>query len=528
MIPYKVQYVGQDDQRLTALRRDFSGGMNTRQHPSKIGENQAKEITNIDISTIGELNKRPGSVQIGATIGTDPIIQLHDYGRQNYTDQLIAVEDTSIWASESEGNFAELKDDLTASTDIGIVNIKMSGVTPDDVMIFQNNQDNPFMIRKASDGNWTLTDLGSTAGTGSDSPPKSTVMGWYGNRLWVQKNDLLYWADAYASDYSTAFDTVTNSFRVPVGKEMFMAPTRDLGIIVGGQQAIWAIAPSVTPVATDKPQPIITDKGCVSKDAWALIGDDIYFFSQDGLRALKRTVQDKVQMGADYAISYLLKDEFEGLNWAYIDRLNMKYFDNKLFISCPTSSTTFKTWIYYPALNAFSVVDDWKPRCMTIHKISGEDRLYYGSFTTGKVFRGWFGYTDEGTTITNGDGFTSTFIGREEDFQQPFVYKNGGELEVEALVAGGNYEIDVYISKDGQSFNKLGILDLSSATAPVLPIDLPFSLADTYIVREKFHLESLGRWKTIQVKIENEDKNTESIKSYGYSIVTFPEEYENE
>jgi len=184
--------------------------------------------------------------------------------------------------------------------------------------------------------------------------------------------------------------------------------------------------------------------------------------------------------------------------------------------------------VYYPALNAFTMIDDWKPRCMVIHKISGEDRLYYGSFATGKVFRGWFGYTDEGTTITNGNAFTSTFIGREEDFGQPLVYKNGGEIEVEALVAGGDYEIDVYISKDGQSFDKLGILDLSSATAPVLPIDLPFSLADTYIVREKFHLESLGRWKTIQVKIENEDKNTESIKSYGYSIVTFPEEYENE
>jgi len=172
--------------------------------------------------------------------------------------------------------------------------------------------------------------VSSTAGTGSDSPPKSTVMCWYSNRLWVLKNDLLYFSDAYASDYATAFDTVTNAFRLPVGKEMFMAATRDLGIIVGGQQAIWAIAPSVTPAATDKPQPIITDKGCVSKDAWALIGDDIYFFSQDGLRALKRTVQDKVQMGADYALSYLLKDEFEGINWAYIDRLNMKYFEGVL------------------------------------------------------------------------------------------------------------------------------------------------------------------------------------------------------
>jgi len=517
-----------DDPRLSGIRRDFSGGINTRMHASKIGETQAVDLTSWDITTVGELNKRSGSVQIGDAVGTDPIIQIHDYQRQGYTDQLVAMEDTSLWASESEGNFAEVKDDFTASTDIGIINAKMSGVTPDDVMIIQNNEDNAFMARLASDGNWTVTDLGSTAGTGSDSPPQSTVMCWYGNRVWVLKNDLLYFSDAYSSDYATAFDTVTNAYRIPVGKEMFLAPTRDLGIIIGGQQAIWAIAPSAVPSADDRPQPIIIDKGCVSKDAWAFIGDDIYFFSQDGLRALKRTVQDKVQMGADYAVSFLLKDEFENISWAYIDRLNMKYFDNKLFISVPTSSSTFDTWIYYPANNSFAKLTDWKPRCMTVHKISGNDRLYYGSFATGKVFRGWYGYTDEGTSITNGTGFTATLEGREEDFGQPFIYKNGGELEVEALVSGGNYEINVYVAIDGQEFNKLGVLELSSATAPVLPIDLPFSLADTYVVREKFHLDSLGRWKTIQIKIENEDTNTESIKVYGYSIVTFLEEYESQ
>ena len=270
-----------DDQKLSGTRKDFTGGINTRMHPSRISETQAEELTNVDISIPGQLDKRNGSLQIGAAVGTDPIIQLHDYFRQGYSDQLIAFEDTSVWASEGEGDFAEIKNNLTASTDIGIINAKMSGVVPDDVMIVQNDQNNAFMFRKDSAGDWTITDLGNTAGTGSDSPPKSTVMAWYGNRVWVLKDDLLYFSDAYDSDYSTAFDTVTNSFRIPVGDERFLAPTRDLGIIVGGRQAIWAIAPSATPVATDRPQPILTDRGVVSKNAYALIGDDIYFFSQD-------------------------------------------------------------------------------------------------------------------------------------------------------------------------------------------------------------------------------------------------------
>jgi len=526
---YNLSSIGvNDDQRLSGTRKDFTGGINTRMHPSRISETQAEELTNVDISIAGQLDKRNGSVQVGEAVGTDPIIQLHDYFRQGYNDQLIAFEDTSVWASEGEEDFVEIEDALTASTDIGIINAKMSGVVPDDVMIVQNDQDNAHMFHKDSAGDWTITDLGDTAGTGSDSPPKSTVMAWYGNRVWVLKDDLLYFSDAYDSDYSTAFDTVTNSFRIPVGDERFLAPTRDLGIIVGGRQAIWAIAPSATPVATDRPQPILTDRGVVSKNAYALIGDDIYFFSQDGLRALKRTVQDKVQLGADYPISYLLKSEFDNISWAYIDRVSMEYFDNKLFISVPTSSTTFDTWVYSPASNSFSKLTEWSPRCMTTHKISGADRFYYGSYATGKVFRGWYGYTDEGTTITNGSGFTMTLVGREEDFGQPLVHKCGGELEVECLVAGGDYKFTVSVALDGQAFNELGTIDLSSATAPVLPIELPFTLADTYVIRKKFHLESLGRWKTIQIKVVNDDTNTEGIRLYGYSIVTFIDEYESE
>ncbi len=42
---------------------------------------------------------------------------------------------------------------------------------------------------------------------GATSPPITTVMEWYGNRIWCLKNDLLYWSDAYDSDYSTAFNS---------------------------------------------------------------------------------------------------------------------------------------------------------------------------------------------------------------------------------------------------------------------------------------------------------------------------------
>ena len=52
--------------------------------------------------------------------------------------------------------------------------------------------------------------------------------------------------------------------------------------------------------------------------------------------------------------------------------------------------------------------------------------------------------------------------------------------------------------------------------------------SDSYVVREKFHLEPIGRFRTIQIEIINSDKNISPIKVYGYNIISFQEAFENE
>ena len=301
-----ASFQSMDDKPLALVHNDFSGGTNTREHPSRIEENQCEKLENWDTTIVGELVKRYGSSKIGSDLGAVAIEALHNYEIQGETDQLLAYEDTNLSMWNGTGNFSSLKADFTASTDVGIINAKESGLSPDDIVIVQNGEDNAFRVD--TDGN--LQDLGATAGTGSDSPPKSQVMAWYGNRIWVLKNDLFYWSAAYSADYSSAFDTVSDSFRVPVGEERFIATTRDAGMIIGGAQAIWAIAPSAIPAVTDRPQPIITSEGCISKQAWCTGGDDIYWFSQNGLRSLRRTVQDKLQMGATYPLTFPLNSLF--------------------------------------------------------------------------------------------------------------------------------------------------------------------------------------------------------------------------
>lgn len=518
-----ARYAGEDDKPLPLIRRDISGGANSRQHGANIAENQMTVLYNIDIGVPGDSRKRPGSVLIGADNSNDSVIALHDYQRQGYTDNLMSIDGNTLRASEGEAAQTTVKSDFTASlTDYGICSIKESGKTPDDVIIVQNGTDNAVRCHKNAADAWATADLGD----GNTSPPKTTVMCWYGNRLWCLKNDLLYYSDAYDSDYSTSFDRTTNSFRIPVGQERFVVATRDSGMVIAGKNAIWALFPSATPAATDRPQPLLS-MGCVSKKGYAIVNDDIYFFAQDGLRALKRTLQDKLQVGASYPISYRLKTEFETIAWDYIDRLSMVYWDNKLFITVPTSSSAFDTWVYYPATDAFMIIQGWSPRCWATHKISGAERLYYGKHGDGDVYRAWTGYADEGTTATNGTAINYQEEGRKEDFGQPLIKKCGGTIRIKAY-SSGNYDLTISVSADDASYTTLGTMNLTG-NAPALPISLPFSLAGENLVDETFHLDSLGEYYQVRLKIQHNAANgSDDIRVFERTIIAYPVEYQHE
>ena len=522
MTPYnQPRWQGGDDQRLPLERLDLSGGQNTRQQANIIKETQAVELTNMDITIPGQRQKRPGSIKIGDDIGNDDIVLLREFPIQGATDQLLAYHGTKVEKWSGTGNWVELKTDFTvAQTDVSIIAGKESGLIPDDVVIVQNGTDNAFRID--TDGN--EQDLGDT----NTSPPLTTVGAWFRNRFWYLKNDLAYYSDAYDDDYSGAFDRTLNAFRIPVGVERAIVPTRDLGLVFMGVNSIWALNPSSTPAATDKPEVLTEFVGCVSKKGWETVGDDIYFFAQDGLRELRRTVQDKVQTGDSYPISFPLKEQFDAISWGNIGNLTMKYFNNKLFIAVPTGATTYDTWVYYPSYNAFTVMKGVHPTAMETYSVSGEENFYYAGQGNGQVFQGWIGTTDEGATTTTGTAISMIEQGREEDFGQKFIKKVGGEFEVSASAVNGSISLTVSAKVDGGGWIELNTMDLQSDTLPVLPVLLPFDLADDLRVRKKFHLDSLGAYRVIQFKIENAQKNTEEIKIFGTRIVAFPEEYQSE
>ena len=586
-----------DDQPLVYMRRDLSGGVNTRMHGANIGENQATVLYNVDIGTPGQCTKRPGLTLIdtlAATCqglfgfqpngGTNALVAIRGTnvdtwpGTGTFTNRFTALTSTSLpnmvqggkAAGSALGTFTvtiaspavftktghglvagdevyftttgALPTGLTASTKYYVISTglttddfrvsatsggsavntsgsqsgthsvyRFSAFSSGDVLFIGNGTDNWYQMHQ----DYTFADLRNI----NTSPPRSNVGTYYRSRLWVLSNNKLYWSDAFDDDYSTAFDRTSNNFNMPVGAERALIGIRDQGLVCFGAERVYGINPSTSPAATDKPEKLF-DIGCSAGRTVCQVGDDIYWFAPDGVRALFRSQQDKLQTGSSYPLSYPLKSEFESISWNYISGACAIYFDNKYFVSLPVNASTYnnQVWVYYPATKAWMVVTGWNVSAWSKLIVNGEERLYATDSTSGKVYRAWSGFSDNSTAINYQEE------SRKDDLGAPLVSKYGGYLKVKAL-AVGNYDLTVSASPDDQGYITLGTMNLL-ADQPTLPAALPFALADTSIVEQSFPLDELGPWKIIRIKIQHNATNgSDNITVLERNLVTYADEY---
>lgn len=512
-----------DQQPLYIKRENLSGGQNTRLNGGSIGEDELTVAYNLDLSVPGQMDKRPGLTVIGNDSG-GRTLAMSAYYPTGGTPAVYLAETTNVKKWTGSGNWSSaLYSSLTTGLDTQFVQGGESG--ENEILFLQNGTDNPLRINSGD----TFQDLGS----GATSPPKSTIMLWFNNRPWVLKNGFLYYGDAFSTDYSTAF-SASNGFRFSGyggDRGLFSIRSADSttnsSIIVGMQNGIFGLAPSATPAATDRPYVITTQHGMVERKCITQMGDDIAYLAPDGIRSLKRTINDQLQVGVSYPLSYRLKDEFDTINWAQSSKFHMTFWQDKLFFFfvATGSSEINRCWVYWPALDngtgkGWAVITGWAVTATAKFFVNGQENLYGGS-SDGTTYQLWDGYDDNGTAIN------LQIETRDEDFGQPAIYKSGGELEVIAE-AVGSYDITVSASIDGGGYQTLGTMSLASS-APTLPVALPFNLASSTRVSEKFHLDSLGRFRHIKFKFQHNDTNgSDQIRIYAYNATSYPEQYEAE
>lgn len=500
-----------DDKELYFIRKDASGGQNNRVHGSNIGDNQVTVLYNADIGTPFQTSKRPGATllqDLGSDVGTG----LFGFEPDGGTNQLLATEGTNLSSWPGSGTFTNRKSDFTTGLKTKIIKVGQLG--QNDIVLISNGTDNVFAMTQA----YGFTDLGDT----NNSPPKTTVMTYYRNRVFALKSNLLYFSDAFPSSYSTAFDRTTNAFRVPVGTERAVLGLRNLGIIIMGSDQIWGLNPSSTPVATDLPEKIL-DSGCACGDTAIQVGDDVIYLAYDGVRGVFRTQQDKLQSGTSYPLSYVLKEEVASINWTQVSKACAIHFDNKYFLSIAVDSSAYnnEVWVYYPATQGWMIITGWNIAAFAKLKVNGEERLYGIDSNDGSVYRLWFGSSDNGTAINYQEE------GRKEDLGQPLVTKSGGVFKLRAFAAGA-YNISVYVSIDDAEYSLLGTMSLDGGGL-TLPFTLPATLSSATILEEQFHLDSLGPWRQIRFKIQHNALNgNDEIIFYDRVLTTYADEYQSE
>jgi hypothetical protein len=501
-----------DDSPIYKIVKDISGGINNRQQGSIIGDNQVTNLVNADLSVLGESRKRPGTTEHVDLGDNDAGIGLFGFMPVGGTDVLVALHNQKMETIISNGTATERKTNFIAGTKSTI----LSGIENSNDAVFVKVDGNNWF---SFDQSWTESDLGDT----STSPPLSDVAVFFRQRLWVLKDNLLYYSTVAPTDMSAAFNRTTNAFLFDVGTEQAIIPLRTEGLVVMGSDRVQAINPSTTPVASDKVENIL-NIGCVEGKTAVQVGDDILFLAPDGVRALFRSQQDKLQTGNSYPLSFAIKTELEDISWAYINKARAVYFDNKYFLALPTagSTTNNKVWVYFPASNAWAVIDGWNVGAWAKIKYSGgEEELYYIDNADDVVYQAWTGYDDNGSAITY------TEEGRKEDFGKPLLTKTGGEVRIKAL-AVGNYNLDLSVELDDGGYQSLGTMNLSG-DSPELPIALPFNLGSVNIKEEVFHLDEFGPFKQIRLKIEHDDLNgSDEIKIYERTIVTYADQYQSE
>lgn len=504
----------QDDQQLYVVKRDLSGGQNTSQFEQIISDNQAVLLQNILIDTAGSRELRSGQTRIDNSYPASPGTGLSFFGfdPDGGTFELLAIQLTNLSGWPLTGSFSNYKTDFT--TDLQTTIIKAGQAGQNDIVLISNGTDNVFSMYQ----DHTLHNLGNT----NTSPPKTTAMTYYMNRVWTLLNNLASFSDAFPADYSTAFDRTTNAFRVPVGTARAIITTRDQGLIFLGADQIWQLSPSVVPSpTTDFPQKIL-DIGCVSGNTAVQVADDIYFLAPDGVRGLFRTALDKLQTGQSFPLSINLQDEFESINWNKIDLSCAVYFDNKYIISLTVNGASQNNtcWVYYPAYQGWVVYEGWNiSRFAKIRKL-GKELLYGIDSITGQVYQLFSGLTDNGNVIVLDEQ------SRAEDFGQPLVNKFGCEFKVK--VHGGSGTLILYAAPDSSDWIQLGTLD-TGLTTVTFPVTFPVLFGDDNETNGVFHLDDAGIIKFKRCKFRIYCATLSAIIDIlESSAIAFPEPYLSE
>ena len=303
-------------------------------------------------------------------------------------------------------------------------------------------------------------------------------------------------------------------------------PYYDFQIIVFKPSTIYLV--NVDPTASTAAGwsvQLLTDRvGCIAGRSVAFVNKDVYFFANDGIRTVARSVADNFST-VGLPISEGVKDIVARINKNFVSKINGVFHDNRYLLSIPLDASTSCSHIlvYNAIFNCFEGLWDIKASRMVETNFSSgfttnSVKLAFGS-STGQVGH-YLGYVDE-DSLDSDTGYRDYTTGTYTSRLQTKAYDFDDRMSQKAL---SHYEFEFYFSGSTNATISMRrdtdsndvILDASVDTAGVggltLPLTLPATLSAKVVKRKADSLRGYGKARNLRLKIESTDRKL-SVRS---------------
>jgi hypothetical protein len=495
------------DERTKLTQNDFSGGQNSSDEPASIGKTQARLLQNCIITYKGKVKERNGITVLGTANSTsNKILGLHNYNAGGVLDTLIRARATKI--QRLAANYSDWTD-ITGLTTL-TTGLTTNFVQAIDRLFILNGTDHVFSI----DSSFTVTDEGAT----NTSFPLTTFAEFAtNNRVFASGSlvdadrDYVWFSNTLAPQ---TWDRTLNLFKVRSGdggKVTWLKMFKEFELIIYKNDSIFVLnMEGATPLTDWDLKPLSTNIGCPAGRTVADIGNDHIFLANDGVRLLSRTTFDKLRVGI---ISDPIRDIIDDINTDAIQTSNAWYENGLYILNIPTGTSAIPDrtviWDSIAAQrngdpnSAWTTVPKgtWNFSCMSSFGFGDNTKTVVSgsSVANSLCYKVLNGTTDNGTAIVQ------RIQTRQQDFDEPFIYK---VFDPAQFVADGDsdalYLIEMNVDDTG--WLTVGTLDLTGS------LQTPFNTPQTTSVAtnavESFRTKFAGKGKYVEFRITNSESGT--------------------
>lgn len=487
---------------------DFSGGMRSNSPAGNLEQNQYSLGINIDIKTKLAVTRR-GTSSLGAPVasacqglawysvptdGSNPafayLVSINNAALYKYNEASWATFGSAVGAaSEAQIGMAQLINKLYIAS------------------ISKNLQ--------SWDGA-SQVDLGDGTGDPTKPPKGCNLILSHTNRLWLSGQAII--PDGLWASQALAAGWANNYLMIQIGGGdgdpiIGIAPWDGYQIVVFKRNSIYIVAADPVLTAGDSTHTLsnatvtkISDVvGCVAARSICVVGADVWFLSDSGVRSVRRVLaQDQREISN--AISEPINDVIERIDLGAASNCAAFFWDNKYMLSVGLDGATAPNavLVFDTLRQAWSGIwTGWAVLQFALSKASGNERLNLGQ-PNGSVLR-WLDYIplDSENETTYEDA--GVLIATEMDtrgmlFGDGYADKSGMQTEVVFYQSRAN--ADLQLNFDQGVSQPLASGFLTAGGIPLLlPFDLPAIVDSTQIKRRAFSTRAFNRFREQQVVI---------------------------